>query len=151
MVVYDNAITGIFANSAAPSNKMHTLALETTSGRKVNVALELENNTGHDFYGYGGDIIKAGAKFYLAAELDPTLTDPAKISGNNATIDSRVFVQDYVTKAVFTIKAGVSGSTNTVGLGNAYSVIPDLASTTMELGMSVNLSWQSGITFNVGM
>jgi hypothetical protein len=148
-VIYDNVLTSINATSGAASAAMHTLALETASGTKVNVAIELTNNTGQDFRGHNGDIIKKDAKFYLTAELDPT--NGSTLTGNTPAVNSRVFLQDYVTKADFTIKAGSAGVTNNTGLGNAYGVIPDLTSPTMELGMSVDLTWQEGITFTLDM
>jgi hypothetical protein len=148
-VIYDNVLTSINATSGAASAAMHTLALETASGTKVNVAIELTNNTGQDFRGHNGDIIKKDAKFYLTAELDPT--NGSTLTGNTPAVNSRVFLQDYVTKADFTIKAGSAGVTNNTGLGNAYGVIPDLTSPTMELGMSVDLTWQAGITFTLDM
>ena len=42
---------------------------------------------------------------------------------------------------------GSAGSTNATGLGSAYNIIPDLRTTQMELGMSVNLEWKTGIKF----
>jgi hypothetical protein len=78
-------------------------------------------------------------------------TNGSTLTGNTPAVNSRVFLQDYVTKANFTIKAGSAGVTNNTGLGNAYGVIPDLTSPTMELGMSVDLTWQAGITFTLDM
>ena len=51
----------------------------------------------------------------------------------------RVFVQDFTTTANFTIKS----------LKNAYVTIPDLRATKLQLGLSVDLTWQSGLTYNV--
>ena len=51
----------------------------------------------------------------------------------------RVFIQDYTTTADFTINS----------LKNAYVTIPDLRATKLQLGLSVDLKWQSGLTFDV--
>ena len=51
----------------------------------------------------------------------------------------RVFIQDYTTTANFTINS----------LKNAYVTIPDLRASKLQLGLSVDLTWQSGLTFNV--
>ena len=48
-------------------------------------------------------------------------------------------MQDYTTVANLTIKS----------LKNAYSTVPDLRSIQLNLGLSVDLTWQSGLTFNV--
>ena len=106
----------------------------------VKVCLEFENLTGRDFFGKDG-IIKNGKKFYLVGELNPAQASGSLPSG----VEKRVFIQDYVTKAHFTIAAGnseVAGS-----LGKAYSTIPDLRTTTQELGLSVSLQWEKGLEF----
>ena len=51
----------------------------------------------------------------------------------------RVFVQDFTTTANFTINS----------LKNAYVTIPDLRASKLQLGLSVDLTWQSGLTYNV--
>jgi hypothetical protein len=52
---------------------------------------------------------------------------------------NKVFKQDYITTAKLTIGAN--------SLKKAYNVIPDLRSPKLELGLSVDLKWQQGITF----
>ena len=88
-------------------------------------------------------VIPAGTKYYLIAELDPTKTADIK----SGTGRDKVFEQDYVTTVTLTIAAGTPGSPNITGLGKAYNVIPDQRSKTLELGLSVNLEWKPGITF----
>ena len=51
----------------------------------------------------------------------------------------RVFVQDFTTKADFTINT----------LKNAYVTLPDLRASLLQLGLSVDLTWQTGMTFDV--
>jgi hypothetical protein len=144
--IYDKTMNSTFyaTYSASPvSAQNHTLVLETFATQKVNVIIELENNSGSAFVGKTG-IIPNNTKFYLAAELDPT-TDGLSIPYT----EKKVFKQDYITTAILKIAKGSAGSTNTTGLGAAYNIIPDLRTTQMELGMSVNLEWRSGITFDL--
>ena len=124
----------------------------------VNVAIELVN-TAADFYGVDG-IVAKGQKFYLIGRLDPTsaATDikwPTynDTQGENTLPTSyqgrypvkfntkRVFVQDFTTKANFKITS----------LANAYVTIPDLRASKLQLGLSVDLQWQSGLVFNVDL
>lgn len=131
----------------------HTLVLETEPGDEVgtvNIALEFVNN-GADFAGAGGQIIPAGGTFYIVGQLKPS-----EGTGYSATTTGkdRVFTQDYKTIATFTINAGSNNSTDPnyrKGLGSATNGLPDLRSSKLELGLSVNLEWQAGLTFNVGI
>lgn len=54
---------------------------------------------------------------------------------------TRVFIQNFTTRANFTI--------GTNSLKHAYVTLPDLRSSQMSLGLSVDLSWQPGLVFNV--
>ena len=131
--IYDPNVeaSAVVGELSAP---MYTLALETASGEKVNIALEFVN-TGADFYGVNHQVIPAGTKFYLVAQLDP------KKAKNYAdgTLD-KVFFQDHATKLDLTI--------GTESLQNAYNVVPDLRSPKLEFGLSVNLQWQQGLIFD---
>lgn len=129
-------------NSSTAIGYNHTLVLQTkkytagtgggsaTGDEKVSVLLELQNN-GKAFEGKDGTIGK-GCKFYLLGELDMS-----KISGT--AVSDYIFQQDYITCANFTIAS----------LKNAMNVIPDLRDPQIELGLSVNLTWKTGNTFNV--
>lgn len=117
-----------------------TLLLETTENLTtgVNVAIELEN-TGSDFYGKDHKLIPAGSKFYLVGKLNQN-----SIKGNgSATNANKIFLQDFTTSATFTIGA--------TSLAGAYNVIPDLRSPKLEFGLSVDLTWQNGLTFDVNL
>lgn len=130
--IYDKEMNGtsMYAKHETPaSNSNYTLVFENAANSKVFVTIELENNSGMDFYGQDG-IIPKDAKFYLVGELNPT--------GN--TID-RVFVQDHITTANFTIK----------DLKKAYNCIPDLRTSGINVGLAVDLTWQKGITFDVDL
>jgi hypothetical protein len=51
----------------------------------------------------------------------------------------RAFVQDYITTANFKVKS----------FKNAYNLLPDLRTPHLEIGMSVDLTWQSGINQDI--
>jgi len=136
----------IFAKQqTAYAGDNYTLALETAANTKIKIALEFEN-TGNDFYGIDHNIIPAGTKFYLVAELDPdpekhnfVEQDPETPWNDRTTKINQVFKQDYVTTAKLTI--------NETALQKAYNVVPDLRSPKLEFGLSVDLHWRTGITF----
>ncbi len=139
--------------------------------RVVYLALEFLNNSGKDFWGQN-NLIRNGEKFYLTAKLDPNaaVTD-VKPTGDAATAEAlatyyskgitwptdnyalppyntdgstikqrRVFIQDY--KTVANLKF------NATSLQHALVAMPDLRSAQISLGLSVDLSWSKGLTFN---
>lgn len=133
--IYDKEMNGapMYAkNETSASNANYTLVFDNKNAAnpKVYVTIELENNSGVDFYGKDG-VVPNGAKFYLVGELDPT----------GKTESDHVFVQDHITKANFTIK----------DLKKAYNYIPDLRTSGINVGLAVDLSWKSGIEFNVDL
>lgn len=134
LTVYDK-ITGVNAKASATDGTNYTLVLPNpaTERKTVNFAIELENKSGVEFRGHNGQIIPNDAKFYLIGTLNPS--DKTVEGVDNPD----VFMSDYVTTANVTIKS----------LENAYNVIPDLRATRMELGLSVDLKWETGIVFNV--
>lgn len=154
--IYDNiqksqTSTTLTATTDA-SDPNYTLALQTEQNTKVYVAVELINK-GKDFQGADG-VVPAGCKFYLVAELDPSADSDvagSKVTDSDKT-GKRVFKQDFITIANFTIVTGTSGSTtNTKGLAAAYNTIPDLRTPELELGLSVDLSWNDGIGFELDL
>lgn len=155
MTIYDNITksqtgTTLTVTPSAASATNYTLALETEEKTAIYVAVEFSNN-GADFEGADG-VIPAGCKFYLVGKLDPTnegTYDTTNTATGVASTENRVFKQDFITTANFTIAQGTEGVANSKGLGAAYNIIPDLRTPQMELGLSVNLEWQPGITFNV--
>lgn len=158
-VVYDKVTNGVKANASDYSSEaIYTLVFDNwKSGdtqEKVTFALELQNGD-VEFYGQEGVIAK-GQKFYLIGQLDPATgsinwpTYPD--TGANSTLPEsykdrypvkaktdRVFVQDFTTTAQVNIKS----------LKNAYVTIPDLRATKLQLGLSVDLDWQTGLTYDV--
>ena len=138
--IYDNNLTGIVAKNAEPTTTNYTIVLPNDKGRtatdqyKVNVAIELTNNSGVAFRGADG-IIPAGGKFYLVGTLEP------KADALTGVTNPAVFMSDYKTTMTLTIKS----------LKNAYNTIPDLRSTKLQLGLSVDLDWKAGIQFDVNI
>lgn len=138
-----------YSNDNETSIPFYTLLLdnmlsgEGATQKDVNFAIELKNTSNTDFYGFDG-VVAAGQKFYLVGKMSvsdgqsitfPTDNDyrfPGK--GTN-----RIFVQDYTTNLNVTFKS----------LKNAYVTIPDLRASNLQLGLSVDLTWQSGLTFDV--
>lgn len=136
--IYDKEMNGSMAakNETSASNANYTLVFDNKKSdpqSPVYVTIELENNSGKNFYGKDGIILK-GTKFYLVGQLKPNktgLTNPNSVN--------RVFVQDYVTTANF----------NITDLRSAYNCIPDLRTSGINVGLAVDLDWKSGITFDV--
>jgi hypothetical protein len=138
--------------------------------RDVYVALEFVNNS-QDFYGEN-NLIRNGAKFYIVGKLDPDampeglkkadntaytqaeyeadrslgITWPTKYAlppydNNGNTIrQRRVFIQDFKTTATFVI--------GKESLQHALVSVPNLRSGQISLGLSVDVNWQTGLTFN---
>lgn len=135
--IYDNVMNGTISvtSSTIPNYTMvldNLMSAQDADQASINIAIELQNNSGKDFYGVDG-LVPNGGKFYLVAKLDPT-SPKAAIDG----VD-RVFLQDYTTTANLTITS----------LKNAYVTIPDLRATQLNLGLYVDLSWEAGLTFDV--
>lgn len=131
----DASVAALTTTASAPN---FTLVLDNNKAEQatvVYVVLELENKTGVDFYGKDGMVPKDG-KFYLVGALD--MNAISGVANKTATID-HIFIQDRTTVANFTIK----------DLKNAYNTIPDLRSTSVSVGLAVNLTWEKGIKFDV--
>lgn len=128
--IYDSIMTSdIYALTSDYSAANSTLVLETAADEDEYIALEFENNSGTDFYGVNG-IVPNGGRFYLVGKL---LASAATETGN------KVFKQDYTTTVRVSIK----------DLKNAYNVIPNLKSPQLEIGLSVDLEWRAGHTYDL--
>lgn len=126
--IYDASVTSTqLKNSVNTDVIAQSLALQTADGTSVNFALELTNNTGNAFTGIDG-IVPNGGRFYLVGKLVP------EQSGN-----TKVFKQDFTTTAKVKITS----------LAHAYNCIPDLKNPKLELGLSVDLNWQAGLSQEV--
>lgn len=129
--------------------------------RDVYVALEFENLSGKDFWGEN-NLIRNGGTFYITGKLDPDnpggtttlstadrsdgITWPEKYAlppydADGKTIkERRVFIQDYMTTANFVL--------NKYSLQHALVSVPDLRSSQISLGLSVDLKWETGLVFS---
>ena len=140
--IYDcdmNKGTNLTAAVTGTPEPNYTLVLDNkdnsaTSQNKVYITIELENNAS-DFFGADG-LIPKGSKFYMVGELDPYASGITQPTGEPL---DHVFVKDHTTIANFTIK----------NLKKAYNHIPDMRSSKYNVGLAVDLSWKTGITFDV--
>ena len=149
----ENGHIAVIAKNYSDDNKtsepFYTLLLdnmlsgENATQKDVNFAIELKNTSNTDFYGVDG-VVAAGQKFYLVGKMSvgdsQTITFPTDNDYRFPGKDTkRIFVQDYTTNLNVTFKS----------LKNAYVTIPDLRASNLQLGLSVDLTWQSGLTYNV--
>ena len=93
------------------------------------------------------------------AELDPTGKEipaanwdtyyqvPPLDASGVSTKTTRIFVQDYMTTVNFKFTA----EGHTSSLQNAYVTIPDLRSSQLSFGLSVDLDWRPGLTFDADL
>ena len=162
-LVYDNHVTGYATGTAVPktagsfSAANYTILFDnynsTGTQDKVRVALQFVNN-GDDFWGRD-NLIRKGQTFYLVGKLDPdgkTIDDddwddyyqvpPLNADGTSKEI-TRVFVQDYMTTAYFQITS--------TSLQNAFITLPDLRSSQLSFGLSVDLNWRPGLVFTTDL
>lgn len=136
--IYDRDVAyGSNVNTTGTSEN-YTLVFDNKDAAaksKVYVTIELENDV-ENFYGAQG-LIPKGSKFYLVGELNPNETNTNK--ANKPEGVDRVFVKDHTTIANFFI----------TNLKKAYNHIPDMRTSKINVGLAVDLSWKTGITFNV--
>ena len=159
--LYDRVDDGIDVSSTtAYSTPNYTLVFDNyksdTEAPNVSICLEFLNNSGQDFYGKDGLILN-GQKFYLLGSLDMsgkespvTTTADANLKAYVPSRALRAFIQDYTTTAQFLITAGSetgTGTENVGSLGKALSTVPDLRTSEQEIGLSVDLTWETGLTF----
>ena len=134
--IYDSEVEGYMnQKSETTPTPFRTLVLETAKDQSVYVAIELQNNSGQDFYtGTDTDkrIVPQGCKFYLIGQL-VVKDGETYVDGYNADVPSknRVFRQDHVTTANFIVK----------DLKEAYNVVPDFSADQLEFSLGV-LDWK---------
>ena len=95
----------------------------------LTIRLGFTNTSDKDFYGVDG-IVPVGGKFYLVGQLTASAATET---------ESKVFKQDYTTTARVAIK----------DLRSAYNTIPDLKAPQLEIGLSIDLSWETGHTYDL--
>ena len=151
-VIYDTSINSpTMSASASASN--YTLVFDNyklsgTQSSDVYVALEFKNGS-NEFYGKD-NLIQGNGHFYLVGKLslasggdpdwDPNYPVPPYKTDGSSIETKRVFIQDHVTDATF--KIGLNS------LQKAYLTVPDLRDVQTSLGLSVDLKWQKGLTFD---
>ena len=157
------------ATSQGRTQPVYTLVFDnwdiSKSGSDQNdvyIALEFVNNSGEDFWGQD-NLIRKGSTFYIIGKLDPDEikgATPAQIADKsygitwptnyalppydadgNTLKERRVFIQDYMTEAHFVI-----GQTS---LQKAFVSLPDLRSSENSLGLSVDVTWTTGLKFSI--
>lgn len=153
--IYDHSIDGDVYLRSTNSAPVYTLALETKSastandeGAVVKIAVEFENNSDKTIIGKNNELIYPGCRFYLIGTLDPysnvtqtydgTTADP---TNNPDNIIRKAFVQDFKTVVKLSI----------ANLENAYVTLPDLTLPQLEMGLSVDLKWKTGINMTINM
>ena len=149
--IYDDEIVkDANEKTKVPTQSNYTLVFDnynsSSTQDKVYVALEFQNNLGFGFFGKD-NLIPDGSNFYLIGELDPTsgtfsnctTHDPLPPYATTEAEVKRVFMQDHKTTVNFKI--------GQYSLQYAYLNIPDLRSSSVTLGLSVDLSWSQGIDF----
>ena len=149
----DNAY--MYPGSIDHTKKTRTLVLETLDAGEsglseadynVPIAVEFLNTSGESFVGMNNNIIYPNTKFYLIGTLTPATNVEHKYDVNDerhydtnssaSNLIKKAFVQDYVTTANFVV----------ANLKKAYNLLPDLRTPNLEIGMSVDLNWNNGIT-----
>ena len=144
--IYDSQMpTGATLYPGSPTVKTHTLVLQTVDANSnddtnanVPIAIEFENAGNQIIVGKGNELIYPGTRFYLIGTLKPYENETQKYVGTETPI-KKAFVQDYITTANFTVES----------FKNAYHTLPDLRTPSLEIGLSVDLTWKSGITQNI--
>lgn len=136
--IYDSEMNGDIYATTTNASKNYTMVLDNTLNdtKPVHIAIELLNNSGQPFYGVDG-IVPMNAKFYMVAKLDPT-SGEGNFAQPTPNVANHVFIQDHTTIANLKINS----------LKNAYVNIPDLRSTKLQLGLSVDLEWKDGLIFS---
>lgn len=135
----------LYPGSPKEAMKTHTLVLETKDATKeadadanVPIAVEFENKTGKTIVGKDNQLIYPDTKFYLIGTLQPFKNTTNKYTGTDVVI-KKAFVRDYVTTANFKVES----------FQKAYNLLPDLRSPSLEIGLSVDLTWQTGISQDI--
>ena len=141
--IYDKDVASTmcarYATNATDATVNYTMVLPNQLGgsnteQPVSFAIEFKNNSSVEFQGVDG-VVPVGGKFYLVGKLVPTNQTLTGVTNPS------VFMPDYQT----TVTAKIST------LKNAYNTIPDLRATNMQLGLSVDLTWTAGLTFEVDL
>ena len=170
-MIYDKVTVPYYIGSTA--EPIYTMVWDNYDATKpaddqsdVYVGVEVVNNTGMDLWGEM-NLIRKGGTFYLLGKMDistalaaarasdpdafkdiasinPHYNYPPFNPATGATINApRVFMQDFMTKANLIL--------NEDALKHAYVTLPDLRSSQVSLGVSIDMEWESGLSFDVAL
>ena len=148
--IYDSQINNVYLYSGSGTAPVtHTLVLQTVdattnedNNANVPVAVEFKNLSEKTIVGKDNQLIYPNTTFYLVGTLKPNENTTQRYSTDaNSPVIKKAFVQDYVTTANFTVKS----------FQNAYNYLPDLRVPHLEIGLSVDLQWKTGITFPISI
>ncbi|MEE3465389.1 MAG: hypothetical protein VZQ48_01425 [Candidatus Cryptobacteroides sp.] len=118
--LYDNQIQDAWLTTSADTAPFRCTVLQTPKDEDVYFCLELQNNTGTDFFGAEGRIVN-GQKFYLAGVL---------VMPSTRSVDY-AFMQDHRTMASCEIQT----------LEHAYTSVPDLKDPQLYIGVQAQVNW----------
>lgn len=164
-IIYDRVPASVPYKVGTTAEPMYTMVWDNYDAEKdadnqsdAFIGLELVNNTGQDIWGEM-NLIRKGGTFYLLGKLDLSAAlekagddffagldrdyycyppyDPT--TGKSINVP-RVFMQDYITKANLVI--------GPESLKHAYITVPDLRSGQVSLGLSIDMSWTTGLEFD---
>lgn len=130
--VYD---IDVVDNSGAPKGRIsynwacdpiYSLAFQTRDGEDIYFALEFRNESGYSFTGVRDCTILPGSKFYLIGKMAYSSL-PADQKAKQAS----VFAKDHITTLTVQFES----------LAGAYSILPELATPDLQLGVSAKLTW----------
>ena len=162
-----------YDDSKAKTSPVYTLVWDNwdasvSDQNVIYVALEFKNNSGKAFWGET-NLIPDGGTFYITGKLEPDITSENQLTAlgksaeeyaadkslgitwptkyalppydNDGTIKKRrVFIQDFMTAATFVI--------GQYSLQKAMIAVPDLRASQLSVGLSVDLEWSTGLSFN---
>ena len=106
---------------------VYTLTFPTRKEEDVYFALEFCNESGESFTGARNCTILPGSKFYLIGKMEYS----KGTTSNGASAPDAVFVKDHITTLTVSFEA----------LAGAYSVLPELATRDLQIGVKAKLDW----------
>lgn len=173
-MIYDNALS-TNQQTIPTTDPIYTIVWDNWNKNSIDnkqnivfIALEFVNNSGIDFWGEN-NLIRKGATFYITGKLDPDVTSETQLTSLGKTAvqyaedkslgitwpdnyalppykdngtgvkQRRIFIQDFMTTAHFVLDES--------SLKHALIAVPDLRSAQLSLGLSVDLEWSTGLSF----
>ncbi len=133
--VYDGTTPRAYISSTQSSEPIYTLLLESLEGEDVQIALEFINNSSSiTFKGENGASVYPGMHFYLVGALRLS-------QGTASSSFNTVLTQDHTTKVTVTVPS----------LIHAHTVLPDLRTVQLSIGVDVEMDWQPEDPVSIGI